>query len=139
MYLIYIFILFMISSLMADAHRKNQLCPNYILKCPDCKINETCVYPGYRNCPFAGIPSCKPICSIIKHAIVAKGCPDECPYSCKYENPGCYLGKPVCQSPCYTFAPCKVNPCPKKCKDYCIYPDADYCCPYSGTPICPPK
>ncbi|CAO3645594.1 unnamed protein product [Cunninghamella echinulata] len=117
---------------------KTDECPNYIIKCPDCNPGETCVYPGYRNCPYAGIPTCKPNCDNVRCGIRDGPCPDECPFSCQYENNGCCLGEPTC-SVCYTFAPCKVNPCPKECEHDCIYKDADFCCPYSGIPTCPYK
>lgn len=42
----------------------------------------------------------------------------------------------MCEPPCQTFAPCKVTPCPPECPGDCQYPDADYCCPKSGTAVC---
>lgn len=29
-----------------------------------------------------------------------------------------------------------MTPCPSECPDDCQYPDADYCCPKSGTAVC---
>ncbi|KAI9495169.1 hypothetical protein BDB00DRAFT_760499, partial [Zychaea mexicana] len=62
---------------------------------------------------------------------------EECPYSCEYTGPKCcpFIGQPECYT-CETFVPCHETPCPDECPDNCFYPDADWCCPKSGEPIC---
>ncbi|CAO3595328.1 unnamed protein product [Absidia cylindrospora] len=64
--------------------------------------------------------------------------PDDCPFSCEYHGPPCcpFIGQPTCLPPCETFVPCEVTPCPDDCPNDCFYPNADYCCPHSGQPIC---
>ncbi|KAI9248533.1 hypothetical protein BDA99DRAFT_416155, partial [Phascolomyces articulosus] len=62
---------------------------------------------------------------------------EECPFSCEYSGPRCcpFIGQPQCRV-CQTLVPCHETPCPSECPDSCFYPDADFCCPKSGTPIC---
>ncbi|KAI8068145.1 uncharacterized protein B0P05DRAFT_475027, partial [Gilbertella persicaria] len=64
--------------------------------------------------------------------------PAECPFSCRYTSSPCcpFIGEPVCEPTCYTFAPCEVTPCPADCPYDCFYPNADYCCPQSGQAVC---
>lgn len=39
---------------------KQDFCPIFQRKCPDCKKTETCIYPNSGGCEGAGIPVCKP-------------------------------------------------------------------------------
>ncbi|KAI7854303.1 hypothetical protein BDC45DRAFT_569408 [Circinella umbellata] len=115
-------------------------CPNYQYKCPDCPNGSKCVYPNSGGCEGAGIPVCQSQSQFCGNAVClmkAFSCSEECSFSCEYTGPKCcpFIGKPDCYV-CDTFAPCQETSCPKDCPNDCFYPDADWCCPKSGTPIC---
>ncbi|KAI8141386.1 hypothetical protein BJV82DRAFT_618992 [Fennellomyces sp. T-0311] len=123
---------------VAEAHIRDEDCPNYQYKCPDCPEGSECIYPDSGGCPGAGMPVCRSYnCNGVVCLIRALPCPEECPYSCQYTGPSCcpFIGQPECHT-CETLVPCHETPCPDDCPDDCFYPDADHCCPKSGQPVC---